>query len=405
MAGDGTSHAPPDRPEAAILVVDDNAGKRLALRTMLAPVGQPIVEAESGRAALRAVMGQTFAVILMDVRMPAMNGYETAQLIRQRSQSELTPILFVTGFGSDETETASAYASGAVDFIFTPVDPDVVRAKVSFFVELFIQSQELQRSLEAITALNTTLRDSRSEVIERLALAAEFRDDDTHQHAKRIGRTAALLATTLGLSSETVELLHRAAPLHDVGKIAIPDAILLKPGKLTSEEFKVIQSHTTVGAHILSGGHSALMILAQQIALSHHERWDGSGYPAGAAGEDIPVAGRIVAVADVFDALTHERPYKAAWPVERALEEVIAQRGRHFDPKVVDAFEGLDHTAIAEPAFDDQDLRLDDEITALTPDIEATDELAEHFVRGTEHFVRGDRRSISPAAGATGPPN
>ena len=571
---------------ASVLVVDDNAGKRLAVRAMLAPLGHAVVEVDSGRAALLAVTRQSFAVILMDVSMPILDGYETAKLIRERIESASTPIIFLTAYGRDETETASAYASGAVDFIFTPVLADVLRAKVSAFIHLFVQSRELQRSLESITALNgalhdselhtravlqnvadgivtagetgliesfnrsaqrlfgykeyevigqplrlviapneddaaaelatteavgrrkdgscfpmeintslvnigermltigcirdisarneqverererqnalrrealrdrvafeaapiggiitardgtiervnqamcemtgytaeeligtpsselahpderqhsslvieallsgrsdterfdkrylhrsgriiearvalTTICDERDEVAQlfgqieditearrtsreleqaqfemlaRLAAAAEFRDDDTGQHTRRVGELSVTIAEHLGLPDSEIELLRLAAPLHDLGKIAIPDAILGKPGKLTVEEFNQMKTHTTIGAQMLAGSAFALLEMAEQVAQTHHEKWDGSGYPSGLAGESIPIVGRIVAVADVFDALTHSRPYKPAWGIPDAIAEMTSQAGRHFDPQVLEAF-------------------------------------------------------------------
>jgi cyclic di-GMP phosphodiesterase len=190
------------------------------------------------------------------------------------------------------------------------------------------------------------LEQARLEILNRLALAAEYRDDDTQEHAWRIGRTCALLALAVGLPEGEAELIRRAAPLHDIGKIGIPDAILLKPGRLSGAEFGVIKTHTTIGAEILSGSRSPLLVLAERIARTHHERWDGRGYPRGLAGEQIPLAGRIVAVADVFDALTHQRPYKEAWPVQQAVSEVLAQAGAQFDPRLVDAFSRLDHSTL-----------------------------------------------------------
>jgi putative two-component system response regulator len=188
------------------------------------------------------------------------------------------------------------------------------------------------------------LEEAQFETLARLAAAAEYRDDDTGEHTRRVGDLAGRLAEALGLPAELVQLIRRAAPLHDVGKIGIPDAILLKPGRLTEEEFDHMKRHTTIGARMLSGGASTQIALAEQIAGTHHERWDGTGYPVGLAGEAIPIAGRIVAVADVFDALTHARPYKQAWPHAEALAELHRQRGRQFDPRVIDAFLTLDHT-------------------------------------------------------------
>ena len=331
MAAAGMIEAPTLAPTATVLVVDDNAGKRLAVRAMLAPLGHTVVEADSGGAALRAVQEQSFAVILMDVVMPILDGYETAKRIRQSSESERTPIIFLTAFSRDETETASAYANGAVDFIFTPVLAEVLRAKVSAFVHLYLQSQELQSSLESITALNI-------EMLARLAAAAEFRDDETGQHTRRVGDLSVSIAQRLGVPELELGLIRLAAPLHDVGKIALPDTILGKPGKLTVAEFEQMKAHTTVGAQMLSGSTFALLETAEQVALTHHEWWDGSGYPNGLAGEEIPIAGRIVAVADVFDALTHVRPYKAAWSSAEAIAEITRNGGAHFDPRVVEAF-------------------------------------------------------------------
>jgi len=587
-------------PASAVLVVDDDPAARVAMQAMLAPLGHSVVEADSGRRALEAVLRQSFAVILMDVRMPILDGFETARLIRERNGSSTTPIIFVTAFGGDELETANAYASGAVDFIFTPIVPDILRAKVSTFVDIFVRSQELQHSLESITGLNAALRESevralavlrniadgivtvgeggliesfnrsarslfgyredevvgkpiqliidpshheefsaaararwstqttqdtpvapaetvgrrkdgscfpieigvsrmqvgertvtigcirditgrseraeqelrhaqalrreaqhdraafeeapigsvitdrdgriervnrawctmtgftaaerigthflelthpadheesaaafaallegsgayrlekrfalpsgrilevrvaatairdeadevtqvfaqieditdarrtsreleqaQFEMLARLAAAAEFRDDDTGQHTRRVGDLSVAIAERLGLPAAQIELMRLAAPLHDLGKIAIPDSILGKPGKLTPDEFAQMKTHTTVGAQMLTGSTFALLELAEQIALTHHEKWDGSGYPAGLAGDAIPIAGRIVAAADVFDALTHSRPYKAAWSTKDAIAELTRQAGGHFDPAVITAF-------------------------------------------------------------------
>ncbi len=196
------------------------------------------------------------------------------------------------------------------------------------------QNQLLDQKINERTA---ELEATQIEILERLALAAEYRDDDTGEHTKRVGRTSARIAEALGWPAADVELIGRAAPLHDVGKISISDLILLKPGKLTPEEFENMKTHTTMGAKMLSGGRFPLLQLAEQIALTHHERWDGTGY-IGLRQEAIPIAGRIVTVADMFDALTSERPYKKAWTVNEALEEIQHQSGRQFDPRVVEAF-------------------------------------------------------------------
>jgi putative two-component system response regulator len=191
---------------------------------------------------------------------------------------------------------------------------------------------------ERVRERTRELEASRFEVLERLALAAEFRDDMTHEHTLRVGRSAALIAQEMNRSPAEVELIFRAAPLHDIGKIGIPDRILLKPERLTEEEFQVMQTHTTIGARILSEGATALMQTAEQLALTHHERWDGHGYPQQLRGTAIPLVSRIVSVADVFDALVHARPYKTAWPADQAMGELRYQSGHAFDPAVVEAF-------------------------------------------------------------------
>ena len=207
-------------------------------------------------------------------------------------------------------------------------------------------TEMLERAVRERTA---DLDAARLETLQRLAKAAEYRDDDTHQHTERVGSTAALIADQLGMSDEQVALIRLAAPLHDVGKLAVSDTILLKPGKLTTDEFRQMQTHVTAGAALLAGSSSKVLQLAEEIALSHHERWDGTGYPLNLSEDAIPLSGRIVAVADVFDALTHARPYKVAWPVANAVEEIQRLSGRQFDPQVVAAFEMLNHQALLAP--------------------------------------------------------
>jgi putative two-component system response regulator len=272
--------------------------------------------------------------------MPHMDGLSVMDQLNQIAEASYLPILMLTGDLSPEARR-EALSRGAKDFVNKPFNPDEVLLRIRTLLEtrfLYLQIQSQNQMLEAKVRDRTReLESAQIEIIERLAKAAEFRDDTTGQHTERVGQMAALLARELGLPDAQVMLIRRAAPLHDVGKIGIPDAILLKLGKLTTAEFELVKTHTTIGARILSGSRFALLRLAEEIAFSHHEHWDGAGY-AGLVGDRIPLVGRIVTVADVFDALTQKRPYKAAWPVEEAVAEIDRQRGRQFDPDVVDAF-------------------------------------------------------------------
>jgi putative two-component system response regulator len=273
--------------------------------------------------------------------MPYLDGFEVMNQLRARVPLGIfLPILVLTADITPETKR-KALDEGATDFLTKPFDQTEVVLRIRNLLRtrvLHLQLQDQNHLLEQKVRERTIeLEETQIEILERLALAAEYRDDDTGEHTKRVGQMSAQIAQALGLSNAEVELIRRAAPLHDVGKIAIPDSILLKPGKLTPEEFELMKTHTTVGAKMLSGGRFPLLQRAEEIALTHHERWDGTGY-AGLKGESIPIAGRIVAVADVFDALTSARPYKEAWPRAKAIEEVQRQSGRQFDQSVVEAF-------------------------------------------------------------------
>jgi putative two-component system response regulator len=272
--------------------------------------------------------------------MPGMDGLAVMDQLNEIAEASYLPILMLTG---DMTPTArqEALSRGAKDFVSKPFHADEVLLRIRTLLEtrfLYFQVQSQNQILEAKVRERTReLEAAQIEIIERLARAAEFRDDNTGQHTERVGQMAALLARQLGLPDPQVSLIRRAAPLHDVGKIGIPDAVLLKLGKLTLEEFELVKTHTTIGARILSGSRFGVLRLAEEIAFSHHERWDGDGY-VGIKQDHIPLAGRIVAVADVFDALTQKRPYKAAWPIVEAIAEIERQSTRQFDPEIVDAF-------------------------------------------------------------------
>lgn len=293
------------------------------------------------REALRSYIEFLPDLILLDLQMPYLDGFEVMKQLKAcLAPSDFLPILILTADVTPEAKRR-ALTGGALDFLTKPFDAMEVVLRIknllqtrSLHLQLQVQNQVLDQKVQERTA---ELEATQVEILERLALAAEYRDDHTGEHTKRVGETAAQIARALGWPPEEVELIRRAAPLHDVGKIAISDSILLKPGKLTPEEFERMKTHTKVGAKMLSGGRFALLQLAEQIALTHHERWDGTGY-MGLCGEVIPMAGQIVSVADVYDALTSERPYKKGWTQQAALEEIQRQSGRQFDPRVVEAF-------------------------------------------------------------------
>lgn len=334
-----------------ILAVDDEESNLLLVRRILEREGYTRVEVTTEPSRVPGMFVELRPdLVLLDLQMPGMDGFELMDRLGPLTDNGSgVPFLVLTADATDETRRR-ALSVGARDFLTKPLD----RIELLLRVRNLLQVKQLQDRLreqnadleDKVAERTRDLDQSRLEVLERLALAAEYRDDDTQEHAWRIGRIGALVAVALGLPEAEVELIARAAPLHDVGKIGIPDAILLKPGRLTDEEFEVIKTHPRIGAEILTGSRSPLLRLAERIALTHHERWDGGGYPRGLSGEEIPIAGRIVAVADVFDALTHERPYKHAWTVEKAVAEILGQAGRQFDPCVVDAFATLDHPTL-----------------------------------------------------------
>ncbi|MGI9099172.1 MAG: HD domain-containing phosphohydrolase [Solirubrobacteraceae bacterium] len=331
--------------------MDDEESNLLLLRRILERDGYTRVEVTTDPSRVPEMFVETRPdLVLLDLHMPGMDGFELMERLGPLTgDGRDVPFLVLTADATDATKRR-ALSVGARDFLTKPLD----RIELLLRVRNLLQVKQLQDRLSEHNAhledevANRTrdLDRARHEMLEHLALAGEFRDDATQQHAWRIGGICALLVLALGLPDREAELIERAAPLHDLGKIGISDVILLKPGKLTREEFEVMKAHARIGAEILAGSRSPLLHLAERIALTHHERWDGCGYPAGLHGEQTPLGGRIVAVADVFDALTHERPYKDAWPVDEAVGEILSQAGRQFDPGVVDAFSTLDHRTL-----------------------------------------------------------
>lgn len=346
-----------------ILVVDDEEINVQFLKDVLGPAGySEVTGVTDARRALDAFRETHPDLVLLDLKMPHLSGHDVLALLRdEMSEDEHLPIVVLTSDTSAEAKRR-VLGAGANDFLAKPLSPAEIRLRVhnllvTRFLYLAVQDQNalLEERVRQRTAqlLRRTrqLEQARIEILERLARAAEFRDDETGWHTRRVGHVAGLLAAALGMDEDVVEMTRRAAPLHDIGKVGIPDAILLKSGRLTAEEEAVMQTHTRIGADILSGSEASLLVLARDIALSHHERWDGTGYPGGLAGDAIPVAGRVVAVVDVHDALTHARPYKKAWSQAKALAEIKRQAGRQFDPEVVRAFVAMSRTVpLADPS-------------------------------------------------------
>ena len=332
---------PPAFRKARILIIDDEAANVTVLQRILAREGFTHVAATSdSRQAITLYIEHRPDLILLDLHMPHFSGLDVMDQLNEIVEASYLPILILSGDLTPEARR-EALSRGAKDFVNKPFQQDELLLRIKTLLEtrfLYIQIQAQNTLLEAKVRERTReLVEAQIEIIERLAIAAEFRDDNTGQHTHRVGQMSALVAKQMGLPDSQVSLIRRAAELHDVGKIGVPDTILMKIGKLTPAEFEIIKTHTVIGARILSGGKFPLLRLAEEIAFSHHERWDGDGY-ARMPGTEVPLAGRIVAVADVFDALCQERPYKLAWSVADAIAELDRQRGHQFDPAVVEAF-------------------------------------------------------------------
>ncbi|MBI4308868.1 MAG: response regulator, partial [Candidatus Omnitrophica bacterium] len=280
-------------------------------------------------------------LVLLDFNMPQLNGIQVMEQFSSLDPNGYLPVLMISA-EEDAALRVKALQSGAKDFIKKPYERLEVLLRSRNLIEvrlLYNQTKTQNRSLEeGVRERTKELYQTRIDVVQRLGRVAEYRDTDTGKHIMRMSRYVECLARAAGLGPAQCELLLNTSPLHDIGKLAIPDVVLLKPGKLDPQEFEVMKTHTTLGAQMLAGGDSVFLKMAETIALTHHEKYNGSGYPKGLRGEDIPLAGRICAVGDVFDALTSVRPYKKAWPLPEAFNEIRAGNGTHFDPKLVEAF-------------------------------------------------------------------
>ena len=331
-----------------ILVVDDEDRNLRLMEAMLLPQGYEVTLAKDGSEALDKVKQVPPDVILLDIMMPGMDGFEVARRLKGKKETSIIPIVMVTALREVE-DRVKALDAGADDFLTKPVEKTELRARVNSLLKVKAYNDHMrnyQKELEAEVAKRTEqlqqafekIKTASLDTIYRLSRAAEYKDQETGAHILRMSHYAVVVAQQMGLDEKTMESILYAAPMHDVGKIGIPDHILLKPGKLDPDEWQVMKQHTVIGAKILQGSDAEFIKLAEVIALNHHEKWDGSGYPNGFKGSDIPLAGRITAIADVFDALTSKRPYKPAFPLQKSLDIIKQGRGSHFDPEVVDAF-------------------------------------------------------------------
>lgn len=325
-----------------ILIVDDEPVNLKLLDKMLRGQGyEDIFLTEDPREVINLYQAARPDLILLDINMPHLDGYQVMAQLKALNDPLLPPIVVLTA-QSAKDYLLRALAGGARDFVTKPVDRNELLMRVRNLLDaqmahrlIYDQKNVLEQMVRERT---DELRKTRLQVVQRLGMAAEYRDEETGSHILRMSHMSALLARASGWNEAECELMLNASPMHDIGKIGIPDAILLKPGKFEPAEWEVMKTHAAIGGKLLEGDDSDLMRMAQEIAISHHEKWDGSGYPYGLSGEAIPQAGRIAALADVFDALTSVRPYKKAWTVEAAVEMIKENRGTHFDPKLVDVF-------------------------------------------------------------------
>lgn len=335
-----------NHPVAKILIVDDAAENIALLEMLLSHAGNGnVVSLTDPRLAEETVRKNDFDLLILDIRMPHMDGFDIMRQLERDIRDDFLPVLVLSG-GMDSQTKNRALEAGARDFVHKPFDRVEVLNRINNILEIRalyiaqkrqaenLEIQVRERTLELQTR-NQELESARLDIIHHLGRAAEYRDNETGTHGMRMSEGCRSLALAAGLGEAFAECILNASPMHDIGKIGIPDAILLKPGKLDAAEWEIMKTHAAIGGDILRDFNSDLMRMAHTIALTHHEKWDGSGYPRGLSGEDIPIEGRI---SDVFDALTSARPYKKAWPVEEAAAFIADQAGRHFDPRLAQLF-------------------------------------------------------------------
>jgi len=323
-----------DNNKKTILVVDDTP-ENIDILSGILRAEYKVKAALNGERALKIIQGDSKPdLILLDIMMPNMDGYEVCKILKNDPATAYIPIIFVSA-KNQEADEKKGLELGAVDYITKPIAPALVMARVNTHLALSDQNRALEEKVRQRTA---QLDESRYEIIQRLCRAAEYKDNETGMHVLRMSYYSKLIAESYSDDRSWSDLVFQASPMHDVGKIGIPDSILLKPGKLDKDEWEMMQKHAEFGANILDNANSPLLIMSRSIALTHHEKWDGTGYPNGLKEDDIPIEGRIVAIADVFDALTSERPYKKAWAVEDVVKLIDENSGTHFDPGLVPIF-------------------------------------------------------------------
>ena len=325
-----------------ILIVDDEPANLKLLDRMLGGQGyQNLVLVEDPREVVDRYRTVRPDLILLDINMPHLDGYQVMEQLKALNDPLLPPIVILTAqHGKDYL--LRALAAGARDFIGKPFDRNELLMRVRNLLDAQLAHRLVydQKTVleDMVRARTDELHRTRLQVVQRLGMAAEYRDEETGNHILRMSHSCALLARAAGWSESGCDLILNASPMHDIGKIGIPDAIMLKPGKFEPHEWEIMKTHAAIGGKLLEGDDSTLMRMAREIAITHHEKWDGSGYPNGLVGEEIPQSGRIAALADVFDALTSVRPYKKAWTVEAAVGYIEENSGKHFDPNLVEVF-------------------------------------------------------------------
>lgn len=329
--------AQPKEPEQATILVVDDTPENIDVLVGILGEDYQVRAARGGEQALKLVHKAPPDLILLDIMMPGIDGFEVCRRLKEDFTTRHIPIIFVTAKIEMKDELAGLDL-GAVDYITKPVSPPIVLARVRTHLALYDQNRELEQQVRARTR---ELHDTRLKVIQRLGRAAEYKDNETGTHVIRMSHYSKILGLAAGMSEAEADTLMNAAPMHDIGKIGIPDHILRKRGRLDDAEWQVMRTHPEIGGEIIGDDDSALLTMARVIALTHHEKWNGGGYPGGLAGEAIPRVSRIVAIADVFDALTSPRPYKKAWCIEDAVAMLEEGAGVHFDPQLVTLF--LEH--------------------------------------------------------------